>query len=198
VKSPSATSVFGLGLFTGVFALDQATKFWSRTVFSLPNGEPDYFKTLQVLGDWLQFRLVYNSGAAFGIRPQNILPFLHPTLFYGLFSLAAIIILGIYFRKLAPGDSASRIGIILILAGAAGNLIDRLCFHKVTDFIDAGIPGFFPRWPTFNVADSSVCIGMGILILFPMFAPRSKSAHSSNPPTPQDSSPATISGPDAG
>ena len=161
-----------MGLLAGVFALDQATKYWARKTFSLSDGFPDYGKAFHVLGEWLQFRLVYNSGAAFGIRPQNILPFLNPTLFYALFSAVAITLLGYYFRKLERGDHASRIGIMLILAGAAGNLTDRLAMHRVTDFIDAGIPGVFPRWPTFNVADSSVCIGMGILILYPMLSRR--------------------------
>jgi len=162
------TSIFRLALCAGVLALDQATKYWARVRFSLPGGEPDYLQSIPVLGDWLHLRLVYNTGAAFGMRPQNILPFFSPTLFYMIFSLAAITFLTVYYRRLGPGEKASKIGIILILAGAFGNLIDRLKFHRVTDFIDAGIPGFYPRWPTFNIADSSVCIGMGLLLLLPL------------------------------
>ena len=152
--------------------LDQMTKHWARLHFSFPDGNPDYTKSLPVIGDWVQFRLVYNMGAAFGMKPQGILPFLSPTVFYAIFSLVAMIFLGIYYRRLAANESLSRMAVVLILAGAFGNLSDRLSFHKVTDFIDVGIPGVFPRWPTFNVADSCVCIGMGILLLSPLFLKR--------------------------
>jgi signal peptidase II len=178
-SSSPLTSLFRLGLLLGVLGLDQASKYWARVRFSLPNGEPDYFQSIPVLGNWLEFRLVFNSGAAFGMKPQNILPFLHPTLFYVIFSLAAIVFLAVYYRKLGGEDQSSRLGVILILAGAFGNLIDRLAFHRVTDFIDAGIPGFHPRWPTFNVADSSVCIGMALLLLAPLWAAKRKSAPAS-------------------
>ncbi len=168
MKSSSRNSLLFWLIGAGMLGLDQATKHWARLRFSLPDGNPDYFKSLPVIGDWLQFRLVYNIGAAFGMKPQSVLPFLSPTLFYALFSCAAMAFLLVYYFRLKSNESASRLGVILILAGAIGNLIDRLHFHKVTDFIDAGIPGVFPRWPTFNVADSSVCVGMGILLLFPI------------------------------
>lgn len=150
--------------------LDQVTKHWSRVRFSMPDGNPDYLKSVSVAGDWIQFRLVYNIGAAFGMKPQRVLPFLSPTLFYALFSIAAMIFLVVYYRRLQPGERFSRLGVVLILSGAIGNLVDRLRFHKVTDFIDVGIPSVYPRWPTFNVADSCVCVGMGILLLLPLFS----------------------------
>lgn len=155
-----------------VLILDQATKFWARTRFSLPDGEPDYNAFIPVIGDWLHLRLVYNYGAAFGMRPQNVLPFLHPVLFYVLFSAAAIVFLSLYYRRLGTGENSARLGILLILSGAVGNLIDRIALHRVTDFLDVGIPGFSPRWPVFNIADSSVCIGIALLIIPPFFARR--------------------------
>ncbi len=79
-----------LALFALTLIVDQLTKVWARHHFSLPSGEPDYFKAMPILGEWLQFRLIYNHGAAFGMRPQELLPFLHPTIFYTLFSLIAI------------------------------------------------------------------------------------------------------------
>ncbi|HAO99680.1 MAG TPA: signal peptidase II, partial [Fibrobacteres bacterium] len=144
--------------------VDQITKHAARVSFSLPDGNPDYFKFHTVIGEWFQFRLVYNFGAAFGMKPQGVLPFLNPTLFYTLFSLAAMVFLGIYYRHLKPNEFWPRLGVALIFSGAVGNLIDRLALHKVTDFIDVGIPGVSPRWPTFNIADSCVCVGMGILL----------------------------------
>ena len=151
-------------------ALDQVTKHWARIRFSFPDGNPDFLKSMHVTGDWIQFRLVYNIGAAFGMKPQKVLPFLSPTLFYALFSLAAMVFLVVYYRRLKSHEGFSRLAVVLILSGAIGNLVDRLAFHKVTDFIDVGVPGVFPRWPTFNVADSCVCVGMGILLLFPLFS----------------------------
>jgi len=165
-------------LFALTLGLDQITKYWARAHFSLPSGEPDYYRSIRIIGEWIQFRLVYNHGAAFGMKPQNLLPFLHPTLFYTLFSLAAIVVLILYYRRLGRHETWLKSGVVLILSGAAGNLIDRMLLHKVTDFIDVGIVGFYPRWPTFNVADSAVCIGVGILLIAPIFLkPRPPLAH---------------------
>jgi signal peptidase II len=148
--------------------VDQYTKYLARLNFGLPGGEPDYFKVKQVIGEWIQFRLVFNTGAAFGMKPQGFLPFLNPTIFYVIFSTIAIGVLVYYYKHLRLEDAWQKTGVALILSGAFGNLIDRLQFHKVTDFIDVGIPSLPTRWPTFNVADSCVCVGVALIILAPM------------------------------
>jgi signal peptidase II len=180
-----------VAVFTVSLALDQLTKWWARASFSLPNGEPDYHNYIAVLGDWFHLRLVYNHAAAFGLKPHSILPFLHPMSFYVVFSVIAIVLLSVYYRKLGPSEPSARLGIALILSGAVGNnLIDRLAMHKVTDFIDVGIPGFFPRWPVFNIADSAVSIGLALLIIPPFFAkskPVADSGESSEAPHPTSS-----------
>ena len=185
MKTSARNSALFWLIGAGTLLLDQVTKHWARISFSLPDRNPDYFKSLPVVGDWIQFRLVYNIGAAFGMKPQSVLPFLSPTVFYAIFSLAAMTFLLVYYFRLKPGEWASRLGVVLILAGAVGNLVDRLHFHRVTDFIDVGIPGVSPRWPTFNVADSSVCIGMGILLLFPLLF-KTQSVDSSSTPSGSD------------
>jgi lipoprotein signal peptidase len=155
----------GLGLLViATLFLDQWTKWLARIHFGFPGGEPDYFKVKQVLGEWIQLRLVYNRGAAFGMRPQHLLPWLNPTVFYALFSAVAIGFLIFLYRRVPRGDNCQKTGIALILSGAFGNLIDRIRFDKVTDFIDVGIPGYAWRWPTFNVADSCVCVGVAMLV----------------------------------
>ena len=172
VPAPSLRAQIYLGtLLIVTLALDQYTKLLARIHFGTPGGEPDYEKVKQVLGEWLQFRLIFNTGAAFGMRPQQVLPFLNPTLFYALFSLAAISFLAFMYRKIPRDDYWQKAGLTLIFSGAIGNLIDRLRFHKVTDFIDVGIPGIPTRWPTFNIADSCVCVGVAI-ILFSSWIPR--------------------------
>jgi signal peptidase II len=158
-------------VLAAVVFLDQVTKQWARARFSGPDGQPDYGAHIAMLGDWLHFRLIYNYGASFGMRPQELLPFLHPVLFFILLTLGAIALLVTYYRKLEPQDKAGRLGIVLILSGAIGNnLIDRPIFHKVTDFIDVGIPGVYPRFHVFNIADSAVTIGILLLFLAPLFA----------------------------
>ncbi|MDB5048705.1 MAG: lipoprotein signal peptidase [Fibrobacteres bacterium] len=164
--SPTWRSRLGLSILLLItLIVDQWTKYLARMNFGFPGGEPDYFKVKHVIGEWLQFRLIYNTGAAFGMKPQQFLPFLNPTLFYVLFSTVAIGFLTILYRKLPREDLWQKAGITLILSGAFGNLIDRLRFQKVTDFIDVGIPGMPTRWPTFNIADSCVCVGVAMILL---------------------------------
>ena len=161
--------------FAAILLFDQLTKWWARARFSLPGGEPDWSEHIAVLGDWLHFRLVYNYGAAFGTRPQDIAPFLHPMVFYAVFSALAIAFFVVYYVKLGAHERLARMGIALILSGALGNLIDRMTMGRVTDFLDAGIPGFHPRWPVFNIADSAVFIGI-LMLIVPPFLPRRKPA----------------------
>ena len=146
MSGPNASKLrsrLGLAALLAVtLALDQWTKFLARAHFGYPDGEPDYFKVKHVIGEWLQFRLIYNTGAAFGMKPQQFLPFLNPTVFYVLFSTVAIGFLLFLYRKLPREDLWQKSGITLILSGAFGNLIDRIQFQKVTDFIDVGIPGY--------------------------------------------------------
>lgn len=152
--------------FALVVLLDQVTKYWARARFALADGTPDYFDYIPVIGDWLHLRLVFNHGAAFGMQPQKILPFLHPVVFFTTLSALAVILFASYYRRLGPRHGTERLGIALVLAGAVGNnLIDRPMLHKVTDFIDIGIPGVFPRFPVFNVADIGVCVGLALMIV---------------------------------
>jgi signal peptidase II len=166
---PAATLWLHGSLFLLVVLVDQLTKYWVRLRYSLPTGEPDYYLSTPVIGEWLQFRLVYNHGAAFGTKPQSLLPFLSPMVFFTIFTIIAMGCLAYYYYRLGAREKTARLGVLFILAGAVGNLIDRMVMHKVTDFIDAGIPGFSPRWPVFNVADSSVCVGIALMLIPPFF-----------------------------
>ena len=182
-------------LLLGTLALDQWTKWLARVRLGLPGGEPDFSKVTQVIGEWVQFRLVYNTGAAFGMRPQKLIPWLNPTLFYALFSAVAIGFLIFLYRRVPRGDTWQKAGITLILSGAFGNLIDRMRFDKVTDFIDVGIPGYAWRWPTFNVADSCVCIGVAMLIFASRSAGEASAAAGRPNEAPEGTPGASESGP---
>jgi signal peptidase II len=171
MKRPFPGQVLLHGGFVALVLLaDQITKAWARARFSLPGGSPDYGEHIAVIGDWLHFRLVYNYGAAFGLQPQKILPFLDPVVFFVALSGMAVILLGLYYRRLGPAFGVERAGIALVAAGAAGNnFIDRPLLGRVTDFIDIGIPGVDPRFPVFNIADMSVCSGLGLLVFSTLF-----------------------------
>jgi len=139
-------------------ALDQITKLWASS-HSLGWSVP-------VIGDFLRFTLVYNENAAFSLKPQSILPWLSPTIFFGTLTVAACLGAVYFFRGLHREDHLSRLGIVLIISGALGNFCDRLRIGKVVDFIDSDFPDIiYERWPTFNLADSWVTIGIVLLFI---------------------------------
>ena len=112
-----------------------------------------------VLGDWIQFRLVYNQGAAFGLDlgPLSRWIFL-------LIALVAIVLLYRLSRGSPAGDTLRHAACGLVAGGAAGNLLDRIRGAQgVVDFIDVGIGAH--RWPTFNLADMGVSCGAIVLAL---------------------------------
>jgi signal peptidase II len=158
--------------------LDQTTKLLIRgfsfagiTCPGLPIGQ-----NISVIGDFLQFTYVENSGMAFGIT------FGAGKIFLSLFSIIASIALGYYLYKLEGFSFWVKLGIMLIFAGAVGNLIDRvfygLFFHegpifygRVVDFVQVDIPDInfwiihYTHFPVFNIADSCVSCGVVLLLI---------------------------------
>ncbi|HRW04749.1 MAG: signal peptidase II [Caldilineaceae bacterium] len=139
-----------------IIVFDQLTKNWVRATI------PEYTAMLPVpaLGEYLVFEHVRNYGAAFGILQQQSL------LFVAIAFVVAVAIL-VYVKYLPIDQRFVRILLGLQLGGAVGNLIDRLQQGFVTDFVKMGIPGVY-YWPNYNVADSSIVIGvigLGIFIL---------------------------------
>lgn len=108
---------------------------------------------LSVIGEWVQLRLVYNQGAAFGIHVGE-----HSRWVFLVLALIALAVLGSMVRTTRPGDRFRLLALALVCGGATGNLIDRLRSPMgVVDFVDVGVGAW--RWPTFNVADSAITIG---------------------------------------
>ena len=142
---------FALAVFA-IVALDLVTKLVA--VRALPP-----YLGVPLLGDGFQLRLVYNSGAAFGLNVGNQSRWI----FMGL-SVAAIAVLITMLRSTRPGDWLRLYALAAICAGAFGNLIDRVRSARgVVDFLDVGVGAL--RWPTFNVADMAVTCGAGALAL---------------------------------
>ncbi|MBP5246488.1 MAG: signal peptidase II [Fibrobacter sp.] len=154
-------------IFVSIF-IDQASKIWAVAYLEASESEPTG-RIVHVIGELLQFRLAYNFGAAFSSRPQNLLPFLSPTVFFLLISIVAVIVLFSFYRSVKKGDFLVRFGIAMILSGALGNLADRVRIGKVVDFIDCDFPDFImQRWPTFNFADCCVTVGVAVVLISPI------------------------------
>ena len=137
-----------------VVAVDQATKAMVRA--SVPVHD-----SVTVIPGFLDITHALNSGAAFGILNYADFPF--KTVLIAVIATAALIGVGIYAASLSHHQLVARIGLALIIGGAAGNLIDRVLAGSVVDFVDV-------YWRThhfwaFNVADSAISVGVTILIL---------------------------------
>jgi len=142
--------VFLLGLIVAIIALDQWSKWAIKTSFNLYQSEP-------VIRDLLHFTYVTNDGMAFGLSfPGGKHILLVMTI------LLTGFIIGFLWKE-REGHPLVKYGLALILSGAIGNLIDRLLYGKVVDFLDLMIGDF--HWYIFNVADSSVTIGMVLFIV---------------------------------
>lgn len=131
-----------------IVVLDQGTKAIVTDQISLGESIP-------VIGELVKFTHIKNPGMAFGLRLGN-------RLFFTIFSSVASVVILLYVIRMRDHALTPLVALTLILGGAVGNLIDRIRFGEVTDFIDVGISSY--RWPVFNVADSAVTIGMTILV----------------------------------
>jgi len=141
-----------VGVAALVLVVDLVTKLAIEASF--PRG-----RVLPLVGDFLQFRLVYNPGAAFGLHlgPWSRWIFL-------VIALVAVVVLTRMAWSSAPGDWLRQVALGLVAGGAAGNLVDRIrSTSGVVDFIDVGVGTL--RWPTFNVADMGVSVGAVALAL---------------------------------
>lgn len=146
---------------------DQLTKLWALVRFTNETGAPTH-EIINVVGELVRFQLVFNKGAAFSSRPQDLMPFLPPWLFFLLISIVAAGVLFWFYKSIDKRDYLSRLGVVMIVGGAIGNFIDRMRLQMVVDFIDCDFPDFImTRFPTFNVADSFVTVGVAFVILSP-------------------------------
>lgn len=158
---------FHLGIVLFSIVADQLTKLWAVARFSNEFGAPNH-EHIDVIGSLVRFDLVFNKGAAFSSRPQDLMPFLPPWVFFLLISIVAAGVLFWFYRSIDKRDYLSRLGVVMIMGGAIGNFIDRMRLQMVVDFIDCDFPDFImTRFPTFNVADSFVTVGVAIVILSP-------------------------------
>jgi signal peptidase II len=140
----------GVLIAINVLVIDQLSKWWILAVVMDPPRQI-------VLTPFLNFVLVYNRGVSFGMfgaAPQWM-PWV-----LTVFALAIAVGLGIWLRR--AGDNWLAAGLGLVIGGAVGNVVDRLRFGAVVDFIDVHAAGW--HWPAFNVADSAITAGVALLL----------------------------------
>ena len=142
--------MFLLGVIIVIVTLDQWSKWAIKTSFQLYESKP-------VIQDIFHFTYVTNDGMAFGLSfPGGKHILLVMTI------LLTGFIVGFLWKE-KDGHPLVKYGLALILSGAIGNLVDRLFYGKVVDFLDVMVGNF--HWYIFNVADSAVTIGMVLFII---------------------------------
>jgi signal peptidase II len=135
---------------------------WSKWLVST---SIDTHEAIPIVPDFFQLVHVRNTGAAFGIG-ANAESAIVPLLLNGG-AIAVFFVVVVYALRSAATDRLLQSGLHLILGGAIGNLLDRFRFKYVVDFLDVYMTwgGREHHWPAFNVADSAICIGIGLLFL---------------------------------
>ena len=144
-----------------IIALDQITKSYIVSKMYLHQSIP-------IIPDYFSLTYIRNPGAAFGILASSSSGF--RMVFFLITSIFALGLLITIFVRLEPSDWWGQLTIASIFGGAIGNLIDRLQFGEVIDFLDFYISGY--HWPAFNVADMAISIGVCSLFLLFAFEKR--------------------------
>jgi signal peptidase II len=151
-------------VFAATFAIDQWTKQWILDRFS-------YGEEQVVIPGFFNLTHVRNPGGAF-----SFLATLPESMRQGFFlgtGLLAIVLLLVFLRRIDARDGIAATAIGGVLGGAIGNLTDRLRYGEVVDFLDFRLIGGYV-WPTFNMADCWIVVGVGLLMLQMFFEPETR------------------------
>jgi len=136
-----------------VIVSDQMTKLWAESY--LAGRRP------VSLAPHLDFRLAYNQGAAFSFLSEAGG---WQRWFFSVIAVVVSVVLALWLRRLGPDERLTAFGVALVIGGALGNLIDRVAYGHVIDFIDVYYDQTL-HWPAFNVADSAITVGVALLLL---------------------------------
>jgi signal peptidase II len=134
--------------------LDQATKLVIIQTIQ-------YGQAIAIIPDFFDIVFVLNPGAAFGFLGTLSAEVRNPL--FILVSVVAVVVIVFYRARYLGSNRLVSFALALVLGGAAGNLIDRLRYGMVVDFLDVHVGQY--HWPAFNVADSTISIGVGLMIL---------------------------------
>ncbi|WP_432454303.1 MULTISPECIES: signal peptidase II [unclassified Agarivorans] len=157
----SATGLRWLWLSVLVFALDQATKYAIAANFNLYESLPitPFFNLVSVRNYGAAFSFLSDAGG-------------WQRWFFTAIAIGVSGLLLWWMKKTSVAQKWQAIAYALVLGGAVGNVFDRLVFGYVIDFLDFYIGSY--HWPSFNVADSAICVGAVLLVLDSLFSSHSK------------------------
>ncbi len=144
----------GVWIAIVIVVFDQVTKALVRARVPLHDD-------VVVIPGFLDLTHVRNSGAAFGVLNAVDFPFKAAVI--ATVAAVALVAIAAYAARLAPGQRLARVGLAFILGGAVGNLIDRIAFGYVLDFVDAYWRSY--HFWAFNVADSAITFGVVVMVL---------------------------------
>lgn len=158
-------------LFFGVVAgttivLDLASKWWVKA--TLDDGRMWSSRKIEIIHDRVALIFAKNRGGAWGLLQDEHEAIRLP--FFFLISVVAVVFILSLYRRAEPTQHALRWGLPLVFGGAIGNVVDRIRYGYVVDFVDIFITKTF-RWPTFNVADIAIVAGV-LLMAIDMFTAR--------------------------
>ena len=164
-RTPVLKDLVLLPLTVLFFLADQVSKFLVREFLELGDSYPDR--------GFFRITHTYNTGSAFGLfRDQNI-----PLIVVSIIGIAVLVLI---YRSQPRRGKALRLSLALLLGGATGNLLDRLRLGHVTDFLDVG------RWPVFNLADSSIVVGLVLLFWLFFQTQQRRGEGQPSPAAPED------------
>jgi signal peptidase II len=167
---PKRPSYLFLALLSTISVVaDLGTKIWAEKTLVIGPAEVPAPKVL--IKGVLTLFLAKNRGGAWGFLQHQPEKVRKP--FFVMVSIVAILLLVGLYRRVHPQQKALKWGLPLVFGGAVGNLVDRIRYGHVIDFIDvqATWKGMAHHWPTFNVADIAICVGVGLMAV-DMFTPR--------------------------
>ncbi|OOZ39780.1 signal peptidase II [Solemya elarraichensis gill symbiont] len=145
-----------------VVVIDLATKLWVEASF-------EFREQLPVIDGFFNLTLVYNKGAAFSFLADAGG---WQRWFFVVLSVVISIGLVVWLRRMQPHERVVAVGVSLVLGGAIGNLIDRVLYGQVIDFLLFYYDHW--SWPAFNVADSAIVLGVGFLLFDAFFQKQSE------------------------
>ena len=148
----------GLVIALVVLVLDQLTKWAALDLLDLPA------RSIAVT-PFFNLVMVWNRGVSFGMLTgiAAITPWL-------LSGLALGVVIGLLFWLRQSAHPLIAVGLGMVIGGAFGNVVDRLRYGAVVDFLDFHVAGY--HWPAFNVADAGICVGAGLILVDGLLAPR--------------------------
>ena len=156
-KAGRFRSLAWLWLSLLVFVVDQVSKFWFDNNLSM-------YQQIVIIPDYFSWTLAYNTGAAFSFLADAAG---WQRWFFAAIAVVVSAVLVVWLKRLKPGETWLAVALALVLGGALGNLVDRVVFGHVVDFI---LVHWQHRWyfPAFNVADMAIT-GGAILLALDMF-----------------------------